>query len=436
MQKLVTNIFFVNVLCDVLLLFIDQVAILRVLFMLFVILTFLVKYKGRHGHYSGMIILVCYTILLIPFSRFPEMSILASMRILLPMFGLMVGFHFFNTESRILALAKSVKWALLLLVVNFVFANAFGLGESTYTSGNSFLLGALTNNWGLFTYSVLFFPLILLTDRSKTEKIVSLFAIFFNVALVVLSITRVAIFVMVLGSIMIFMLSYSFKRRIRVLAFASIVLIAVFPLVDDMIFDRVEARQNRFEKGALEKEGRYLETFYVWNKVVQFESPAHSIFGLEAFNSVGNYGPSKSNLFRYRNLHVDYNLIVNTIGILGLILYFAMYIQIGRRYILYSRSVKVKTAFQKKLSGVFITFFVMQFVTSFGGAMHQISLRLIIYLTLGAALGYYFQQFKNSRKVQSSEPNPDKLSTANTPVERTNVVGDFTGENNSNNSTN
>lgn len=396
MEKIITNIIFLNVLCDVLLIFSGSFSILRIVLLVPVLLYFLIGYRSRHGNYSWMLVLVIYTLLMIPLTSKPLASINMSMHVLLPMLGLMIGFNFFNTKSRILKLGKSIRAILILLIINFVVSNTLKLGQSTYTSGSSFLLGALHNHWGLYTYCILSFPLILKSDKNRRDRIISLVVLFFNVGLVFLSITRTAIFVMVLGSLIIFFFSYSFKNRMKVFGFSILTLLAAYPFVDGIITERFEARERKFRDGALEKEGRYIESILVWEKVLSFEEPEKSFFGLEAFNSVGNYTSTYNPEIDKRNLHIDYNLIVNTIGLVGLVIYFAMYYQIASRFLFFTNKLRRKTDFEKKLFGVFISFFTMQFVTSFGGAMHQISLRLIIYVVMGAVVGYFITKYKEN----------------------------------------
>ena len=118
---------------------------------------------------------------------------------------------------------------------------------------------------------------------------------------------------------------------------------------------------------------------------------------MEAFNSAGTYAGGK---FGDRQLHVDYNNIINTIGIVGLIIYLIMFIQIWRSFKKTLRGLIIKDKFSKTMKSIFYSFFIKQFITSVAGQMYNITFRMIVFIFLGAALGYFNQlkkeQFESS----------------------------------------
>ena len=127
---------------------------------------------------------------------------------------------------------------------------------------------------------------------------------------------------------------------------------------------RIESRQDKFSGSQIDvmkEENRFLETIAVWTEVIQFKKPTKAIFGGEAFNSIGNYG---GGVFKNRQLHVDYNLIVNTIGVVGLFLYLNIFFSIY----LYTKN-KNYFSIKKFLHNIygFIALFYLQFITSLGG---------------------------------------------------------------------
>jgi hypothetical protein len=148
----------------------------------------------------------------------------------------------------------------------------------------------------------------------------------------------------------------------------------------------LEARSDRFESGAIEREGRFLESEYVWDGALSFDVPLKSLFGLEGFNSVGNYADGR---FGDRQLHVDYNLIVNTIGLVGLMLYFAMFFQFGRRMIQLQSRTALSPQVSLFLRSVFWMLLLNQFITSFAGQMYHVSYRLMVFVVMGSILGTF-----------------------------------------------
>lgn len=174
-----------------------------------------------------------------------------------------------------------------------------------------------------------------------------------------------------------------------------IVVFSTLPLYSDLLSSRLGARSDRFEEGSLQKEGRFLESFIVWEEVFSFKKPSKSIFGLEAFNSVGNYGGGS---FGVRNLHVDYNLIVNTIGLLGFMLYFKVFLEIYSNYRKVKKNITVTSDLIKMQKTYIMILLFVPFFTSLGGQMYAITFRMIIFIYLGANLGSLIRVSKQLNK--------------------------------------
>ena len=140
----------------------------------------------------------------------------------------------------------------------------------------------------------------------------------------------------------------------------------------DIIFKQYDARRDRFEEGALTSEARYLETIAIWDAILSFENPAKSLFGLEAFHSMGGYGAGR---FRGRQAHVDYNLILVTNGLVGLFLYLNIYFTIYRYYMKKTIKGKISNSHhnqsnknkEKIFIAVFWALFLTSMFTSLGG---------------------------------------------------------------------
>ena len=173
---------------------------------------------------------------------------------------------------------------------------------------------------------------------------------------------------------------------------ASILFIISMPIFNNVLTTRIENRGDRIEGSVqeiVESEARYEETIYVWAEALSFDDPIKSFFGMQAFDSVRNYA---SGMFRNRQLHVDYNLILNTLGLFGLLLYFNMFLVI---YFHYKKIAKglISTQYTKVLKAIFYVLIITQFATSFGGQMYAITFRSIIFIYLG---GNLFNTINNS----------------------------------------
>jgi hypothetical protein len=284
-----------------------------------------------------------------------------------------------------------------MVLLNFIVSTFFGIGVDVYTKGNDFLAGNLDDSWNVFTYSLLISPLLLLQyQKQNLKKVVLQILIFTNLIILILSIKRISIVGVIIGGLIYSFFNFNLYKNFKALLVVIVVLLATFPLYEKTLLKRFDARADRFQENSLEEEARYMETGFVWSEVIAFEDPIAVLFGLEGFNSVGNYADGK---FGDRNLHVDYNLIVNTEGVVGLILYFMIFIQLFFLYFKVKNSEhQIPPKLFKPINGIFFAFILTQFATSLSGQMYMVTFRMIIFIYLGAILGIMMRYSEEAKK--------------------------------------
>ncbi len=397
MQRLINNIIAINVLVDVLLIFVKDLGIVKAALMLLLTLHLLIKHRGNHYHYNSVFIFSGYVLIIALISSDLVSSLINSIKILIPIVAVLIGFHYFDTKDKVKNLAKSMNIAMLILVINFLVCNTLGIGEaSRYEKADEevvFLMGQLTDNWNMFTYSILTVPIILVAQPKK-KKYYTYFLAIFNTMLIVISIKRIAILGLLLGTAINASYRISMKKMVGIALIMASIAAITYPLYSTALNSRFEARADRFEEGSLEKESRYLETFFVWEQVESFEPYSRSFFGMEAFNSARNYADGR---FGDRQLHIDYNNIVNTTGLVGLLLYLLIFVQLWRKFKQYTAGLGELDDFSITMKSTFISFFFIQFITSIAGQMYNISFRLILFIFLGSILGYFYQMSQNQQ---------------------------------------
>lgn len=395
MKLLINYIIPINLVLDVLLIVTKEVAYLKAAVMTGLLIHLIIINSGRHKTYSGVFVFGLYAMIIALISTDMIASLLNTLKIVLPIFTLLIGYHFFNTKEKIKPLAKSMKLVLLIVIINLAISTVFGLGSSRYTKEGqeeTFYMGQLSDHWNMFTYAILSVPVLLHYETKKGKLYVGILA-FFNAILILLSIKRIALAGLIGGGIINAYLTLKPKVILKFALVGIVFMALTYPLYGGMLNERFSARADRFEEGSIEKESRYLETFYVWNDAFNFKSLDKSVFGMEAFNSAGTYAGGR---FGDRQLHVDYNNILNTIGIVGLLLYFIMFIQIWRRFQSSVRGLVIEDKFSKTMRSIFYSFFIMQFVTSVAGQMYNITFRMIVFIFIGAAMGYFNQLKKTT----------------------------------------
>lgn len=312
-----------------------------------------------------------------------------------------LGYYIINNFKKLKLLNNSIILMMVILIINFVISNYFGIGVAAYTDSKEFLTGNLADHWNTLTYSLLVTPLIIYTTRNRV--LLYILSIVLLILLIV-SLKRIAIFGLVFGYIIFFINEKKKKQKIIYGLTLIALTISMYPLYKSNLTKRFEARSEKLSNmsESIFVEGRYLETFVVWNETFSFDFPMKSLFGLQPFNSVGNYGNGS---FLDRQIHVDYNLILNTTGIIGLILYLLLFIFIYKSYKLYKRQIINKgqgNFYFDRLNSVFQMLFLTQFITSISGDMWIVTFRSIIFIYLGAII----RQFK----ILSEENHTKKIS--------------------------
>jgi hypothetical protein len=388
-----------NILIDTLLLFSEQLSwlpFLRAGLLLALLMFVLFKYGKHVKQYSMMLLFVGYCLLQLFFVTDFNTSFNITLKVCLPIACFALGYCLFNTLGELKKLSLSIIWVYLILLANFVLSQVFNLGQSVYSEDSDFRVGNLDDAWNIFTYSVLLAPMpLFFAGETALRRWSTYVGAGLNALLVIISIKRIAVLGLVTGTAIRWGYGSPVKRIVRSLVLVSVLVAVAYPFLRETLEKRLEARSDRFESGAIEREGRFLESEYVWEGALSFDDPIRSLFGLEGFNSVGNYADGR---FGDRQLHVDYNLMVNTIGLVGLMLYFAVFIQFGRRLIQLQSLTALTPEVSLFLRSVFWMLLLNQFITSFAGQMYHVSYRLIVFVMLGAILG----TFKNSSHARSN----------------------------------
>ena len=348
--------------------------------------------------YGGRIIIFfsLYVVLQIPFSSDPGESIRMSLKILMSILMFPVGLYFINNIKKLKVLNKSLIFMMIIYILNYAISQSYGIGTSVYTGEKEFLVGNLSDSWNIITYMILVTPAVILTENKKTVFVLSTILII----LLILSLKRSAILGLVVGFFIYVLRTRKVVKFSRTIVILSILLISLAPFYESILLTRIEARGEKLSQPAqkiIENETRYLESLEVWNEVYLFQNPIKVLFGLQAFNSIGNYANGR---FDDRQIHIDYNLIVNTIGVIGLLIYLKIFHFIHKRFVRIKRIVK-KDFILTELDGVFYMLLISQFITSFGGQMYVFTFRAIIFLYLGSIIGIFSDPLMRNKKIKN-----------------------------------
>lgn len=269
------------------------------------------------------------------------------------------------------------------------FANLFQVGDFSYikTYTNQVLMGL--GDGKLYTAGLCFFILPYLTKFEPKLKrynfiIYGLYCLLFIYAL--FSLRRTVLILVFLSALITF--RKDLQKSLRISFIIITFLISIFPFIQDQLESRIDLRRDRITT-SINTEVRWSEPSILIDEFNQ-EGISMVIFGKELFNSSGNYA---NGIYRDRMLHIDYIHILFSSGILGMILYLLIFLQLFKKY--YFLSKKYNGLNKIELDLIFKFLFFASFLISFSGQMYEITFRSIIFLYLGGVMGIYSNFIEN-----------------------------------------
>lgn len=334
--------------------------------------------------YVPFIFYTVYIILMIPFASDFMESVRLSSKILLILWTFPVFYVYSHLYTNKIII-RNIFLLSIILIINYAISTIYGIGTSAYTDSAEFLVGSLSDSWLTYTFILFLYIIILKTKNIATSvKIIYLLLFALLVVQLLLGLKRTAIIVFFCGIVIILYLEKLNFKSIITYILGFIFVLLLLNQYSDVLDDRLYARGDRVQgsyKDIIETEYRYLESIYVWEETLSFKNISKSLFGLEAFNSRGNYGTD--NLFGDRVLHIDYNLIVNTTGLVGLFFYFYLFYYIFQRY------KERKSFLDYKYRELFLVIFLTQFLASIGGQMLAVTYGSIKFIFMAIALNKF-----------------------------------------------
>jgi len=330
-----------------------------------------------------------YVLFLVMLSSNFIMSLRGSLTAIIPILMYAIARSEIKDFNDIKLLNERVVLAIYLLVLNMIVSNYFKIGISDYTMKGDYRAGSLQDSYNVFTYILLVIPLVIGTISSKKKRVIVFILSIILFILLLLTMKRIAIFGFFFGYSIYFLFDKNRTKKIKYILTAFIFFIILINIFWDLLVFRFDARANKgaFQENFYEKEYRYYETYFVWKDILSFNNINRSLFGREPFNSAGTYGGESSYFFGNRVLHVDYNKIAYTTGLVGLFLYLLLFWHIflkfrkAKKYLL-----KEKFFLVNELIATFYALFFTSFFTSIAGQMQHIAFRNILFIYLGSII--------------------------------------------------
>lgn len=287
-----------------------------------------------------------------------------------------------------------------IVCLNLTVAQVTRIGISAYLDDSFYMGGAgvgITNQLALV---LLFFPILFRVRKSynKKEKALIIITGILSIIYVVLAMKRAGLIGLAGGSLILLYFTRNRRRVLKYIIIAGILLMVTFPIYDDILIDRYEARVQQNED--LRAEGRYMEFFYVLNEL-RNGSVWQKLFGQEAFNTAQFFGLKYFN--RPRMIHGDISSFLYGTGLVGITLYLSIYYMIVAKGVRFLKKYK-KVTLNREIAAVLLSLSFATFIISVTGS-GTIGERSIFYLFAGAAIGVL--TFNKSNRYSNGSIPPD-----------------------------
>ena len=309
-------------------------------------------------------------------------------KIYISTFLFVIGYYYAHVPGTFQRWNKMILISMIVFLLDFIVANAFGLGETGYkgSSDDTFFGGGGVNLAKNISVILLMSPIIyqeLIADKHLNRRWLWVFyiALFFGIIFLGLALKRGAILGFALGGLTFLVLSPNKLRNFKNVLVVFFVMLALSPFYWDRVVENLEIRSDAIHLESeenLEKQGRYLEYQFVmeqWENADLFQQ----IFGANLFNEREHYSIN-------RMFHTDYMSLLSGAGILGLLIFIFTYFSILRE--LYDKLIHHPSDINKRNWAIGAAIIVAVVVNGFSGTITSIEPRGMVMLYLGSLIGY------------------------------------------------
>jgi len=293
-----------------------------------------------------------------------------------------IAYRAFNTLRDLRNLQKGLVVTLVIIAVHFTVTQMFGLGTASYVEDTVSFAGGGVFIAYVIAYAILGMPLslILLPPSQRRRRVV--YALVSVTSLIIMALVfRRGALLAYIGGVLAYLYFSPARGRRRMLKYASFVgvcAVLAAPLYLGTLTKLYQARGNIVGFVENTEEGRMAEFAVSYDAWVK-GSLGHKLFGSDLF-------ASRDFLRARRSLHVDYTTLFVGSGLIGMVLYGAMFAAITRGFFRRTRRLR-DPGFRREMNGTFAALLVAFFVLSASRQISAITALSVAFLYLGALTG-------------------------------------------------
>jgi hypothetical protein len=357
---------------------------------------------------KSILLFLTYLFILVLFSSNVEYSFLNGyIKWAVPLMMFPVGYYFFRNLNLLKKLNLSYILAAAIICINFVVAQIYGIGISSYLQDSFYLGGAGVGIANSLSIILLTSPLLLAKYFHNSKKVLIFYFFILSISsfFILISMKRAAIFGLTIGFVVYAYYSYRKIKIFKYVLVTALFFLITLPYYEYLLISRIEARTT--ERNKLENESRYKEIIFVWEEF-KTNSVKHALFGSELFNSRQYFGPKYFSSDRM--IHGDIASFFYGSGLIGIIFYLNIFYNLFQENYRIRRKIKSKSLLIE-MNAVFFGILSATFLISITGS-GSIGERSLVYLYLGAIMGCqksFLKSIFSTYKIKNNQIKSDTV---------------------------
>lgn len=380
--QLVYILLILNVIADVAVYVFKPIGVIRGVINLIFIIFFLLKRYPGSPLFQFLMAFLTYLFILTFFSSDFTNSLLEYLKWFISFMMIPIGYTYFRNITDLRKLTHLLIICAIIINVNLIIAQITNTGFSAYEEDSFYLGGAgvgITNILSIFLITLPVFLHLRIKKKLNIKIILVSFLATLSLIFILIAMKRAAIVGLGIGILVFILYSPNRFGIIKLLSFSVIIIALTLPLYENIVIDRYNARTT--DMNQIENESRIHDIIFV-KKEIQNGTIVSFFFGTELFNSKQFYGPKYYG--RHRMIHGDFTNYLYGSGIIGLLLYIFIYLNLYHRfrgYYVKVRSNKTAKILYTSFIGVLFCFLIIS-ITGSG----TIGERSVTFIFLGASL--------------------------------------------------
>ena len=242
------RIIIINLLIDILAFWFDPggvTAIARIVIIYGWFFLLLIKKKIKLFNHASIFVFIFYVLLLLFLSDSSFLPYRNSLKVFTSFLMFIIGYSSIKNEYTFYKYIKQFVYVYIIILLNTLFSNIFGLGTDDYTKEKDYVVGGLNDMWNLYTYSLLILPLLLIYIKNrKLQYFIKALALIIFILLLV-SLKRIAILGVLLGFLLYYLKVGIKIKYIKSLSVIGFLFLLTLPIYIDLFESRLNARVQR-----------------------------------------------------------------------------------------------------------------------------------------------------------------------------------------------